>query len=150
MLKPAIAGALALACLASPAWAQTHTDTNGTVVQGTFDVSNATHTPLYCQITVTTTATSLKSLLATATTVNGNGCSSTLPTWATVVYLTPESSSTVAIRWAADGTTISATLGEPVFGNTKDPCLLGYNAINNASLISATGANVTVDVRIGG
>ncbi len=143
MLKPAIAGALALACLASPAWAQTHTDTNGTVVQGTFDVSNATRTPLYCQITVTTAATSLAALLSSAS------CS-TIPTWATVAILTPETSATVALRWRADGTAPTAAIGEPVFGNTKDPCLLGYNAINNASLISATGANVTVDVRIGG
>jgi hypothetical protein len=135
---------LALSLFTAPrALAATYTDSSGTITQGTFDVSNGTHAPNYCQIISTTTATSLASLLATA------GCSP-IPTWATLAVLTPETSTTVALRWRADGIAPTAAIGDPIFGYTKDPSLLGYNAIANTSLISATGANVTVDVRIGG
>ena len=142
MKRLALSLAASLAAI-SFACAQTHTDASGTIVQGTFDTSNATKAPQYCQITVTTTATTLASLLSTAS------CAS-IPTWATVAAVTPETSSTAALRWRADGTAPTAGVGDPIFGYTKDTSMLGYNAIANASLISATGASVTVSVRIGG
>jgi hypothetical protein len=108
-----------------------------------YDTSYATKTPQYCQITVPPTAASLASLLSAA------GCAA-IPTWATLGVLTPETPTTFAIRWRADGTNPTASLGEPVFGDTKDPCLLGFNTISNTWLISATGGPVLVDVRIGG
>jgi hypothetical protein len=142
MRSLSLALAATLAAL-SHAQAQTHMDAGGTVVPGTFDVSNATRAPAYCQIAVTTTATSLAALIVAA------GCPAIQP-WAGVAYLTPESSATIALRWRADGIAPTASVGDPIFGNTKDPSVLGYNAIVNAALISATGASVVVDVRIGG
>lgn len=117
--------------------------TGGGAVAATLDVSNATHAPQYCQITVTTTATSLASLLATA------GCAA-IPSWATVAYVTPEVSNTIALRWRADGTNPTASVGWPVFGYSADSSILGYNAVINAVLISATGGSATVSVRIAG
>lgn len=137
----ALAATLAMTALA---YGQTFTGPNGTILQGVVDNSNATKTPQYCQITVTTTATSLASLLATA------GCAA-IPSWASVAVVTPETSTqTIMLRWRADGTAPTASVGDPIFGLTKDPSILGYNAITNAVLISATGASVTTSVRIGG
>ena len=108
----------------------------------TNDITGAVYAPLYAQITVTTTPQTLAALLAAV------GVS--IPSWATVAYVTPETASTIAIRWRADGTPPTSAAGDPIFGYTKDPSIIGYNAIVNASLISATGGNVTVSVRIGG
>ena len=141
--------ALALAAtlaMVSAAQAQTHTDSGGTVVSGAFDVSNATHAPQYCQITVTTTAASLSALMATA------GCAA-IPSWATVAYVTPQSggdANSVALRWRGDGTAPTAAIGDVLFGWTKSSDILGYNAIIGAQLISATGVSVVANVRVGG
>ena len=140
-LRLAILAALPLAAwiALSPAAAQSPNGGHPVVS----DISNANYPPLYCQITVTPTATSLASLLSAAS------CAP-IPAWATVAYVTPETAATVAVRWRADGTAPTSAAGDPLFGYAKDPSILGYPAIVNASLISATGWNVTVSVRIGG
>ncbi len=122
----------------------TYTDQSGTIVAGVEEVANATKAPLYGLITVTTTAQTLSTLLAAATPAV------TIPSWATVAYVLAEVSSTVALRWRADGTNPTASVGWPILGYAADSSILGYNAITNASLISATGASVTVSVRIAG
>jgi hypothetical protein len=139
----ALAATLAMV---SAGQAQTHTDTGGTITAGTFDVSNATKAPQYCQITVTTTAATLVSLLAAAS------CTA-VPSWASVAYVTPQSSgdaNSVALRWRGDGVAPTAAIGDVLFGWTKSSDILGYSAINGAQLISATGVSVVVNVRIGG
>ena len=141
MKRISLALAATLAAISLAGAASLDTSQQG-FLPGVVDLSGSTRTPLYCQITVTTTATSLATLLATAS------CAA-IPAWATVAFVTPETAATVAIRWRADGTP-TASVGDPIFGYTKDPSILGYNAIANASLISATGGSVTVSVRIGG
>ena len=126
----------------SAALAQTRIDVGGTVVSGVYDVSNATRSPAYCQVTVTSSAATLASLLAAA------GCGA-LPAWATSAFLTPESSLQIALRYRTDGVAPTASSGQPVLGWQSWP-LQGLSGLSNASLISATGSNVTVDVEIRG
>ena len=135
-----IAGLLALAVGA--AFAQTRTDSSGTATPGVVDVGGASKTAVYCQITVTTTAASLSSLLSAAS------CAA-IPSTALFAFVTPETSTQVAIRYRADGTAPTASVGQLIQGYQSWP-MQGINTLNVASLISATGANVTVDVRIGG
>jgi hypothetical protein len=145
-MKPAfLAGALSLAlCLtaASVAGAQTRSDAGGTVISGGYDVSNATKAPLYCQVTVTSVAANLGNLLLAA------GCAP-VPSWAMLAFLTPEATAQIAIRYRADGPSPTALAGEPVLGWQTWP-IQGLNALSGLSLISSTGANVTVDVEIRG
>jgi hypothetical protein len=136
-------GALALALFAGAADAQTHTDSSGTVVPGEYDVSNATKALEYCQIIVTTAATSLSSLLSAA------GCSP-IPATATFAWITPESSGSGAVlRWRSDGTAPTASVGSPIQGWQAWPAQ-GLNELSAMSLISATGAAVTVDIQFKG
>lgn len=141
MIKHTILAA-ALALALSPAAAQTRTDSGGTVIPGVDDVSNATKAPQYCQVTVTTTAASLASLLSTAS------CAA-VPSWATLAFVTPETNAEPAIRYRADGMAPTGSVGEPVLGWQTWPAQ-GASALSNLSLISATGANVPVDVEIRG
>lgn len=147
------ANALPLALIlvaAAPAAAQTRTDSGGTVVSGVYDLSNATHAALYCQITVTTSATNLASLWSAASCVS-------LPTsWGQYAVFHPEASGSSPpwpVVYRADRTAATPTVGMPLYGYTKDfVALLGNAGANaaNVSLISTTGGNVTVDVEIRG
>ncbi|MGO9744444.1 MAG: hypothetical protein ACLPN5_23565 [Roseiarcus sp.] len=134
--------AAALALAATMTHAQTMMDTSGTILPGTYDKSGATRAAQYCQITVTTTATSLSSLLAAA------GCAAATST-ALYAYVTPETSAAIALRYRADGTAPTASVGEPIGGYQSWP-MGGLPTLQAASLISATGANITVDVEIRG
>jgi hypothetical protein len=115
--------------------------TSGDGLAVSLDVSNATRAAAYCQITVTTTAASLASLLATA------GCPAIQP-GATAVGIIPESSTLYALRWRADGTAPTASAGMPLFGNVYTE-LHGTLTINALQLISPLGS-ITTDINIGG
>lgn len=145
-MKPAsLAGALSLACFlaaTASAGAQTRSDAGGTVIPGSYDVSNATKAPLYCQIAVTGVATSLANLISAA------GCAA-IPPWAMLAFVTPETSVQIAIRYRADGASPTASVGEPMLGWQTWP-IQGVSALSGLSLISATGGSVTVDVEIRG
>lgn len=114
----------------------------GPVLQAVYDKSNATIAAQYCQITVTTTAASLSSLLS------GASCAA-IPATALSAYLTPEASAQIAIRYRADGTAPTAAVGQPIAGYQSWP-MASLLTLNAALLISATGASVTVDVEIRG
>ncbi len=134
--------AAALALAATMTHAQTITDSGGTILPGSYDKSGATKAAQYCQIAVTPTATSLASLLASG------GCAS-IRGWATLAFVTPEASTTVAIRYRADGTAPTASTGQPIAGYQSWP-MQGLPTLEGASVISATGSNVIVDVEIRG
>ena len=107
----------------------------------TDDQSYALQTPVDCQITVTTTATSLSSLMSAAS------CAS-IPSWAQAAQLTPESYAAGAvIRYRTDGTSATTTGPIPILG-WQTRAILSNAGISAASLISATGSNVVVDVEI--
>ena len=144
MQRRLFAAALSLALAASTtiAYAQTITDSGGTVLPSVYDKSDATKVVQFCQITVTATATSLSLLLSAA------GCNA-VPSWAMGAYLTPEASATIAVRWRADGAAPTASVGQPVYAY-EHGLVLGLGSLDALSLISATGASVTVDVMIEG
>jgi hypothetical protein len=113
----------------------TVTDSGGTIVAETADVSNATKAPIYGQITVTTSAQTLSALLAAASP------SVILPPWATLVLLTPETGS---IRYRADGTAPTSGVGQPVAQSTSWPVQGGFSAMQ---LIAASSVTVSVEIR---
>lgn len=121
-----------------PAAAQTTTSTNQPSQNPVYDYSGATHTSIYCQITVTTTATLLTTLLSTAS------CP-TIPPWSLFAFITPEASSSVALRYRADSTAPTASVGVPIFGYSTFP-IQSASTLQALSLISATGSSVTTDV----
>ncbi|MDE2363139.1 MAG: hypothetical protein KGM42_10725 [Hyphomicrobiales bacterium] len=107
--------------------------TNGAVP--TSDQSYATHAPAYFQATATNAAQSLASLI-------GAG----VPSWATMAWITPESGA--AIRYRADGTAPTASVGQPVALGQSWP-LQGAGALSGAQIISQ-GANAVVSIELRG
>lgn len=76
------------------------------------NVYNATRAPAYQQVTATSTASSLATLLTAANTANGTLAPLTaVPSWATAVNITVESG---AIRYRADGVPPTTAVGQPV------------------------------------
>ena len=123
--------------------AQSRYDYNGTIANTVFDVSNSTKVLGFCQIVVTTTATSLSSLLSTA------GCTA-IPTAATLAWILPESTGSGAVvRWRSDGITPTSSVGFPIQGWQAWPSQ-GVPEFTGMQLISATGSSVTVDVQFKG
>ena len=112
----------------------TQTDKDGTIIPETDDVGGATHAAAYFQITVTGTATSLATLIGAA-----------IPSWAAFAFVTPE---TGAIRYRADGTAPTASVGQPIAQGQSWP-MQGLPTLSAASLISQSGS-VTVSVEFRG
>jgi hypothetical protein len=143
-----LALALAVALAATPSLARTLTDTDGTPIPGVNDRSNATNAPGYCQVTVPTTSTTLPAMLSTAATaVQGGTCSA--PSWATWAYFRPETAGVGVVRCAADGTTLSTTLGWPLDGAVGFPMpggVKGGAPFSTLKCMSATGASVLMDI----
>lgn len=145
MKSASFAGVLPLAFIiaaAAPAAAQIRADASGNAVSEVFDVSNETKAPLYCQITVTTTATNLANLLSAA------NCAA-VPSWGQYAQFVPESPNLWPVRIRADGTAATATVGMPLPGNAWSQAPLVGGAAN-MWLISTTGGGVAVDVQIRG
>jgi hypothetical protein len=120
----------------------TQTDSTGSIVPENYDVSNATKAHAYAQVTVTTTATLLSTLLTTAG-------APAIPTWALTAFVTPETLGTPALRCRSDGTPPTASIGQPIQGWQNWP-VQDYPSLTALQLISATGGNVTVSIEFRG
>ncbi|MDE2101930.1 MAG: hypothetical protein KGL39_32085 [Patescibacteria group bacterium] len=134
----------ALAALVASGSAYAAQSQDGRSIPERLDDSGVLHVPGYCQITVPAAAASVATLLGT-----GTGATCTPPNWATWAQFLPESTTAIAVRCAADGTTVSSTLGMPVWGNVKnyEPAIVsGHTAFYGWSCVSATGGNVTMDI----
>lgn len=99
----------------------------------TYDTSYATHAPAYAPATATTSAQSLSSLAGS------------IPAWATMAFVTAETTAIPALRYRADGTAPTAAAGMPIPGWTAWP-IQGAAALAAAQIISATGASVAISV----
>lgn len=108
------------------------TDTSGRQIVS--DVSNATHTPAYYQVSVTATAATLAALIATS-----------VPSWATMAFITPE---TGALRYRADGTAPTTSVGQPIAQGQAWP-VQGGAALAQMQVISQSGS-VTVSIEFRG
>ena len=101
----------------------------------TNDTSYATHAPAYYQSNVTSNTATLSTLIA-----------NTVPTWATMVYVTPE---TGGIRYRADGVAPTSSLGQPVAVNQSWP-IQSAAALAAAQFISQNSSNVVVSFEFRG
>ena len=93
----------------------------------TYDSSYAVHAPVYFQNTVSTNAVSLSTLY-------GNS----IPTWATLVFITPE---TGVIRYRSDGTLPTSTVGQPIQQLQTWP-LQSLSGMTSTQLISTSNSVV--------
>ena len=131
----AVAGALALG---SVAYADTFSDGGGTISTGIVDVSRTAHAAIQCNITVTTTATSLGSLWTTA------GCPTALPPSPQFAYVEPTGGGTIYYR--TDGATLTTASGFPILQNQAWP-FEGRLSINALQLIAASSVAASIEVR---
>lgn len=103
------------------------------------DFSFATQLHAFAQVTVTTAAATLASLLTAA-----GGTVTAIPPWATMAFIVPTSGNIV---YRADGTAPTAAIGMPIAQGQAWP-IQGQAALNALQLV-ATG-NVTVAVEFRG
>lgn len=95
-----------------------------------------THAPAYAQISVTTSAQKLSTILLAA--------GVTFPSWANEVILYPENG---AIRYRCDGTDPTTTVGMPIPSSSWWPAQ-GSAALAAMSLISQSGTvSVSIEFR---
>ena len=127
----------------SCAYAQTHVDVNGTIVQGVNDISNVTKSPISCHITVTTTATLLSTLLASGT---GDGCS--IPSGGyTAAYVKALNSNLPAFCYSQESSLTSACLrGQEVPGWTDYP-VPAAGLVNTYFVVPSGTATLIVEWR---
>jgi hypothetical protein len=131
MRKPLLAAILCAPILAAaPAWAQTHTDASGTIIQGT--------SPIYGYHSAGAHQSISASTLASATSL-------TVPTGATIAYICVEAA---PVRYWDDGSTPTASSGMPVAASaTATICYwyAGVALLANVKFILASGSP-TMDV----
>ena len=133
----ALAASLAAISLAQ---ADSYTDAGGTISQGVVDVSRTAHAAIQCVLTVTSTATSLASLWATA------ACPTALPTTPPGPQLAYVMPTTGAVYYRTDGVTVTAANGWEIFQDQAWP-IEGRLSIGALQMIAASNVTVSVEVR---
>ena len=120
----------------------TQTDSTGTIVAEGYDISGATKAHVYAQITVTSAATLLSTLLS-------NASQTTIPAWVQTAFVTPETSGAPVLRYRCDGTAPTTSIGQPISGWQSWP-IQDYLSLAALQLISTGGGAVTVSIEFRG
>lgn len=97
-----------------------------------FDATYTLYAHAYASATVTGSAQTLAQLGVT------------IPAWATMAFVTPE---TGAIRYRCDGTAPTSAVGQPIAQGQNWP-IAGLTSLNSAQLIAQSGsATVSIEFR---
>jgi hypothetical protein len=102
---------------------------------GVYDTSYGTHASAYYQVTVTTSAQSLATLIGTA-----------VPSWATLAFVTCETTGGIRVR--CDGTSPTASVGQPLPQGMSWP-ITGASSLTGCQMISqSASASMTVSIEL--
>ena len=97
----------------------------------TNDISYTNIAHIYAQATVTGTASTLSTLGVT------------IPSWAIMAYITPE---TGAVRYRCDGTNPTAAIGQPIANGQTWP-VVGQLSLQALKLIAAANTTISIEFR---